>query len=55
MTQNAGIDPRVAAAEQSADPDAQVAADQTSVAEDPSGETAASAGADPLGEPDELH
>lgn len=56
MSENAGIDPRVAAAEQSAVQDATGAPDQTQIAEDPTGEAAAYGGVaeDPLGEPDEL-
>ena len=57
MTENAGIDPRVAAAEQAAALDATAAPDQTQVAEDPTGETAALGGVpnDAVDEPDELH
>lgn len=41
MTENAGIDPRAAAAEQDTARDATGAPDQTQVAEDPTGDAAA--------------
>lgn len=41
MTENAGIDPRAAAAEQAATRDATGAPDQTQLAEDPAGEAGA--------------
>ena len=54
MTENAGTEPRVAAAEQTVREQADTP-DATQVAEDPSGEAAALAGAptDPVTEPDE--
>lgn len=57
MTENAGIDPRVAAAERQAAQDATGAPDQAQLAEDPSGEAAAYGGVadDAVAEPDELH
>ncbi|HWL36603.1 MAG TPA: hypothetical protein VNQ77_10440 [Frankiaceae bacterium] len=57
MTENAGIDPRVAAAEQAATQDATGAPDQTQIAEDPTGEAAAYGGVadDAVGEPDQLN
>lgn len=61
MTENAGVDPRVAAAEQAADQaavrDATGAPDQTQLAEDPTGEAGAYGGIaeDGIDEPDELH
>ena len=57
MTENAGADPRVAAAERDAVQDATGAPDQTQVAEDPTGDAAAWGGVadDGIEEPDELH
>ena len=56
MTENAGIDPRVAAARESVR-DATGAPDQTQLVEDPTGEAAAYGGVadDGVAEPDELH
>jgi hypothetical protein len=57
MSENPGIDPRVAAAEQAATQDATGAPDATQVAEDPTGEAAAYGGlaADGIAEPDALN
>ncbi len=55
MTENAGIDPRTAAAEQAAAQDATGAPDQTQLAEDPTGAAGAWGGvdvADVVDEPD---
>lgn len=55
MSENAGTDPRVAAAEQAAVQDATGAPDQTQIAEDPTGEAGAYGGVaeDGIDEPDQ--